>query len=413
MLLTLLACNGSPDDSDPQADGPTFYEDVAPILSDNCWSCHQSGEIAPFTLTSFEDTQLVASAVADSVAKRRMPPWLATDDGSCNDYQHSVWLEQDDIDTIVEWATGAQLEGDPANQPALPESQASLEDYTHSLPLTDVYLPDFASGKDDYRCFIIDPGLTQDGFLASYEIVAGNPQVVHHVIVYVPNDEGALADAYALDDQDPGDGYSCFGSANVSSYMSAVWAPGRNVWTYPEGTGVPLEAGMPHIMQVHYNDTGSEQGDTTEVRYKIVDSVEGQLYPWFLVNSDIAIPPGEENHQEKQTVRIGSYIVEELEGVDVPDTFELTAVGPHMHQIGSALRASVKTGDEETCLIDVPRWDFNWQFAYEFETPVSITPDSRVTLECDYDSTDNDQTVYWGDGTQDEMCLLTMFSVFY
>jgi hypothetical protein len=405
MLLTLLACIGASDDT-ANLDQPTFYEDVAPILADNCWSCHQSGEIAPFVLTSYEDTRLVAGAVADSVVSRRMPPWLAKDDGTCNEYEHSVWLDDADIQTIVDWAGGDQLEGDPANAPSLPAPQATLDDYTHTLPLTDVYSPAFSSGLDDYRCFIIDPGITSESYLAAYEVVPGNPEVVHHVIVYVPDSPSALADAYALDDAEAGDGYTCFGGPNVGSYMAAAWAPGRNVWEYPEGTGVPLEAGMPHIMQIHYNDTGSELGDQTEVRYKLVDEVDGLLYPWFLVNSDIAIPEGKADHVETQTTRLGNYIGNY--------EFTLTAVGPHMHQMGTTLKATAELGDgSEVCLIDVPRWDFNWQFAYELTNPIEMGGDTKVTLECGYDSTDATGTTYWGDGTQDEMCLLTMFSVFY
>ena len=404
MILLSLACNGSTQETaSPQQ--PTFYEDVAPVLADNCVSCHQTGEIAPFPLVSYEDTVLVANAVADSVQERRMPPWLAKDDGSCTEYKHSVWLEDEDLQTIVDWVQGDQLEGDPANAPALPDPQPSLDDYTHSLALTDVYVPDFGGESDDYRCFIIDPGFTHDTFINAFEVVPGNDEVVHHVITYVPSSQAALADAYERDDADPGDGYTCFGGPNVDAFMASMWAPGKNVWEYPPGTGVPVDAGMPHIVQVHYNDTGSEEGDATEVRYRTVDEVDGWLYPWFLVNSDLNIPPNTQGHVESATHKMNQW-------VGFGD-FTLTAVGPHMHKLGTGLKASAKTRDgEEHCLIDVPRWDFNWQMAYEFVEPIEMSGGTEVTLECTFDSSGVDSYTHWGDGTGDEMCLLTMFSVF-
>ncbi len=53
-----------------------------------------------------------------------------------------------------------------------------------------------ATGHDDYRCFLLDPKLTQQTLVKGVDIVPGNPDVVHHVIVFkVAKDEVARAHA--------------------------------------------------------------------------------------------------------------------------------------------------------------------------------------------------------------------------
>ena len=70
---------------------------------------------------------------------------------------------------------------------------------------------------------------------------------------------------------------------------------------------------------------------------------------------------------------------------------------------GSTIRPGA-AGDTE-CLVDVPSWNFNWQMAYFYDTPLPITPDDRLRITCSYDTTSRDDDVVWGEGTQDEMCI--------
>ena len=408
LLLALSACDTTSDPDTNPSDAPTFYEDVAPILADNCVSCHQVGEVGPFELVDYESVTLVGEAVAVSVENRTMPPFLADNSGSCQTYEHAAWLEQEEIDTVRAWVDGGMLEGDPANAPAMPDPQAGLEDRTtHTLPMSSEYLADFEDSDDDYRCFVIDPGLTEDGFVTAFEIDPGDPEIVHHVIVYHPSDASALAEAYALDDEEAGDGYTCFGGPRVDSSMVAAWAPGRLVWEYPEGTGIAVEAGMPLIVQMHYNNGGISNKDASTVNLEIKPEVDRELTSWFLVHGDIAIPPGEEDHEETQMISLQNYA-----GFD-PGPIEVMGVGPHMHSIGKSMYAEVRYKDSEDteCLVDLPRWDFNWQFAYMFEEPVYMEGADRLFLNCHFDSSDRTETTYWGDGTGDEMCLLTMYTV--
>ena len=95
-------------------DGPTFAQDVAPILEKNCVTCHQSGGIAPFSLTSYDAAKSHAVRIAEATRTREMPPMPVNNDGSCNTYSNARWLTEDEIQTIGEWVEQDAPEGDGA-----------------------------------------------------------------------------------------------------------------------------------------------------------------------------------------------------------------------------------------------------------------------------------------------------------
>src|SRR5207302_174497 len=70
-----------------------------------------------------------------------------------------------------------------ATKTITPPAQAHLDVVTNTLDIGATYTP-HGSGDDDYRCFIVDPGLATDAFLTAYEVKPGEARVVHHVILY-------------------------------------------------------------------------------------------------------------------------------------------------------------------------------------------------------------------------------------
>src|SRR5437879_6466216 len=68
--LTLLACGtdvAGDDTPPPTTARATWYQDVAPIVSAHCMSCHQTGGIAPFALTTYEDARDNAKHMLDQI----------------------------------------------------------------------------------------------------------------------------------------------------------------------------------------------------------------------------------------------------------------------------------------------------------------------------------------------------------
>ena len=89
-------------------------------------------------------------------------------------------------------------------------------------------------GTDEYRCFLVDPGLRGPAFLTGSQFRPGNVDIVHHAIVFrvAPADIPA---ARQLDANDPGEGWTCFGGTGIGGDdparalgddWVAAWAPG-------------------------------------------------------------------------------------------------------------------------------------------------------------------------------------------
>src|SRR5947209_19174882 len=56
---------------------PTFNKDIAPILYQNCATCHRPGEVAQFSLLTYEDAAKRAKLISTVTQKRYMQPWQA------------------------------------------------------------------------------------------------------------------------------------------------------------------------------------------------------------------------------------------------------------------------------------------------------------------------------------------------
>lgn len=398
MLTLLVACAPKVDDA------PTYEVDVRPILEESCVSCHDEGGAGGFPLTTFEDVHATREAIASAVAERRMPPWLAGD--GCTDYEGDISLSDDEIATITAWADAGGPQGDPADAvhgdpvpfPTLDRVDATLAapDYT---PVGD---------SDDYRCFPLALPFEDDVYVTGYDIRPENAELVHHVVLYLAGPE-FRDDFVALDEQDEGAGYGCFGGPGVVNSDDAewlgAWAPGSVSGIFPEGAGIHVEAGSTLIFQTHYNlDNADPAVDATEIDLRVEDEVArpATIQPWanpgWLDSEAMDIPAGSEG------------VTHEF-GYIIPDdkSFTVHSASIHMHTLGKSGRMYVEPAEGgEECLLDVPRWDFNWQRGYRLSDPVDVYGGDRLVIECTWDNP-TDEDVYWGDGTGDEMCLGTMF----
>src|ERR1700733_1713809 len=79
----------------------TFARDIAPIIYQNCASCHRPGESAPFSLLSYEDTKRKAKTIGKATSSRIMPPWKA--EPASYAYRDERRLTEQQITLIQEW----------------------------------------------------------------------------------------------------------------------------------------------------------------------------------------------------------------------------------------------------------------------------------------------------------------------
>jgi hypothetical protein len=434
-----LAAVGCGDEPPPAAVAPTsspltYSNDIAPILEAKCTKCHRDGGIGPFRLTTYDQARAMALPMAAATRAGTMPPYYITHDGTCGEFDDHEALSPEEIAAIDSWATGGQKEGDPLTRPrpaplSVLEANAELKTPT----ITPVAQGGPLARNDEYRCFPMDSALDRDRFIVGYDVVPGNPAIVHHMEAFLVNTEQRNSEGktaaevlQALDDADPDrPGWPCFGSAAddlADQNIPIIWAPGQGPILFPEGMGVRQRKSDRLIIQIHYNLSHSGHGghgtassgssDSTTLRLRYADSVEREamVFPLDLFLETIqqpqpaSLPPGMKS--TRYTARITGT---ELGLGDVP-YLDVVSIMPHMH--GRGLRQEMRfrqPGEASQCTSKLDRWDFDWQKVYFYRgTRPRITPQTEIEISCEYDTSKDSEPVTPGWGTENEMCSAIM-----
>jgi Copper type II ascorbate-dependent monooxygenase, C-terminal domain/Copper type II ascorbate-dependent monooxygenase, N-terminal domain len=408
------------------ASAPTFYQDVRPLFDSKCVQCHQDGGIAPFSLHDYAEASPRANQIAAYTADRVMPPYLLETGGECGSFDESIALTDEQIALIGGWARAGALEGTPVEAAIPPVPR--LEDGTDiSIP---EFLPQIVGGPlalfDEYRCFAVPTNLSERAFVTGYDVLPGNPNIVHHVLAFIvdPNamsEDGSMTNQQAMDGlhapSPDREGWPCFNMAgdNVSVESAPVtWAPGQGVVSYPSGMGVALEPNRIIVMQIHYNmaDAGPAP-DQTKLRMKLAPTTERQGV--FLMGDDLirslyegppnALAPGQESVKFSW----------ETSGADIglpPGiSLDVLALFPHMHGRGHKYTFEYSPdGGDYQCQGRVNAWNFNWQRIYDYTTPLPFTAASKFRVTCDYDTSKDTEPVLPGWGTRNEMCFVMLMA---
>jgi peroxiredoxin len=372
----------------PKADSDvTYSKQIARIFQERCVSCHRRGEIGPFALTSYDEVVGWAEMIREVVQEQRMPPWHANP--AHGKFANDSRLSDEEKDQIARWVAAGAPEGDKRDLP--PPRQITVG-WQIGEPDAVVYMraepyqvP--ATGEVRYQYFVVDPGFKEDKWVQAAECRPGNRAVVHHIIV------GVLP-AGANRPEQVFDGLR-------SDWLTAT-APGARPLLLREGMAKLIPAGSRLVFQMHYTPNGTPQEDRSCVGLKFVDAktVKQQVGTDKAANPRFRIPPGDGNHKVDATHTFGQDML-------------LLALFPHMHLRGKSFRyTAIYPDGQREILLDVPRYDFNWQNAYEFVEPKRMPRGTRLLCEAAFDNSaenlanpDPTATVRWGDQTWEEMMI--------
>src|SRR4051812_28694331 len=234
------------------AASPTYHKDVAAILQKNCQDCHRPGQVAPFSLLSYDQARKRASDIAHVTGERTMPPWPASTSFGGPFLDQRV-LSEADLATLRAWVDAGCPEGDPKDAPPPREFSS---DWPLGKPDLILTMPEpyalEADGNDEFRVFVLGTDLPEDRWIRAVDFKPGNRKVVHHVLSAVDN-SGA---ARVLDAKDPKPGYSSvggFGDGVRPLGFLPIWTPGTRPRLSPEGSGYLLPKGSDVLMQMHYH----------------------------------------------------------------------------------------------------------------------------------------------------------------
>src|SRR5262249_54351253 len=105
------------------------------------------------------------------------------------------------------------------------------------------------------------------------------------------------------------------------------------------------------------------------------------------------IPAGAKGYQVKSTCTVNG-------------NWRVLGIAPHMHQHATAFTSF----QDNTCLMNIPHWDFAWQGGYFFEQPMDLTAGTKIQTTCTYDN-GGSSSIAFGEATTDEMCFGFLYVV--
>ncbi len=395
LSIFIVSCNNS-----RLPEKITFSEHIAPIIYQNCTSCHRTGEAGMFNLLTYQDIASRSKVIKFVTQTRYMPPWPA--DASYTHFVNEKILNENEIELISRWVDNGCEIGDSAKIPQLPVfpvgSQLGKPDLV--IRLRDAYKIK-GNGKDQFLLMRVPYQIPIDTFVSVIEVVPDNRKLLHHVNAQLLSYEfdkkkdvfkgNTVVDLEVCPDKLKA--YNEIGLANddditfpaltqsVTNYLPSVVPP-----VYPDGIGgfKMVRKGAIFLKDIHY---GPSRIDTTDQTSFNVFFAKG---------------PPVRPLQEFQMGTFGvSPIVPALvvapntlftvhSDYTLPSDISILTINPHMHLLGKFFLAYAVTLQHDTIpLIRINKWDFRWQYFYTFEKMLKIPRGAIIHAEGVYDNTRN------------------------
>jgi mono/diheme cytochrome c family protein len=368
----------------------SYATDVAPILADKCLSCHQDGGIGPFAMKDYSVVKGFAPMIREALRTDTMPPWHP--DPTIGKFKHDASLTSAQIKTVVHWIEAGAPRGDGADPLAAavgvaPEWPLGKPDLIINAPA--YAIP--ASGVVQYQYPTAPNPLTEGRWVKAASIMPGDRRGVHHILA------GYISGA-------PKAGPASAGQweANYGEY-----AVGGESFQVPAGLGIYLPPGGSMGFQMHYTPYGKEAVDNSRIGfyfYKNGEMPEKIMRHTVIADNFIELPPETDKHKEV------AYLT-------FPKEALLYSVFLHTHYRGEAGSLDMVMPDgSKTALINLPRYDFNWQRTYDFAEPIRVPAGAKLVATYLYDNSvrnganpDPKSTVTWGDQSWEEMHYTSLY----
>jgi hypothetical protein len=384
---------------------PTFTKDIAPIIFENCTPCHRDEGAAPFSLTNFNQVNRKKKTILEVTQSGYMPPWPAD-----RNYSHFIgerYLTSEQKELIKRWIETGAVEGKPEDLPP-PLTFSSVSRIGE--PDTTVWFDSiFIEGNSRDRFFIatLPIELPEDKYVRAMEFLPNKNNLVHHMngrLLNYEDDkketvfEGERLLNLEVSEADYNEQFEALKLANddgsrPQQINSAVnYLPGVEGTLYPEGIG-GFKIHKKSILiadDIHYGPISKGKWDHSHVNIFFSDEPpkrpinevmlgtngEGKIIP------PLVIPP---NQITKHTVFL-----------EIPQDISVLTINPHMHLLGKSFKAYALPPNGDTIrLINIPRWDFRWQYFYTYPKMLKIPKGSVVYVEAEFDNTlDNPNNPY-------------------
>ncbi len=363
----------------------TYAKQISSIVDRRCIECHRQGGIAPFPLDSYDAVAAWAETIREVVEDGRMPPWHANP--KYGHFANDCRMPEAEKQLFYEWVANGVPKG---SNDELPPKREFVDGWAMGTPDLLLTMPEPITippaGVVDYQYVSVDPGFTEGKWVRASEIRPGAPSVVHHIVVFI----------------NPPGGDPIVKERGVGFEMVGSYVPGSHPMTLDEGVARYVPAGSTFVFQIHYTPDGIERRDQSRIGLYFAEpaAVRRTMQTGVAANLDFEIPPQAANHRVEAAHRFSH-------------DMELHALMPHMHYRGKSFRAeAIYPNGSREVLLDVPRYDFNWQNNYKFAKPKFVPEGTLLRCIAHFDNSednlanpDPNVAVRWGEQTWNEMMI--------
>jgi peroxiredoxin len=370
----------------PAGEPVTYHKHVAAIMQAKCQECHRPGEAGPFALMTYRQAKDWSAMMREVVADDVMPPWHAT--APYGHFKNDRRLTADEKKTLLAWVDQGCPEGDAKDAPPprkFAEGWRLGREPDEVLRFKDaVKVP--ATGDVAYKYIQVGAPFPEDRWVTAVEVRPEQRAVVHHIIAFVIP---------------PGTTPLDLAGSKFARFMLGAYVPGDQPIVAAPGQAKKIPKGSTILLEMHYTPNGRAVADRSAVGLCYSKQApEVELHSVAVMNDKFRIPPGAANQEVKSKFTF-----------DKATTLE--SLTPHMHVRGKAFRYELVTNDgKRETILDVPKYDFNWQSSYYFATPLKIPAGSSLECTAWYDNSDKNpfnpdpkKTIGWGNMTTNEMMI--------
>lgn len=426
LLLLAIGCD--------EAQSPTYYDDVQPIITRSCATCHSDDGVA-IALTLPVATAL-SKTIYDKVTSGEMPPWMP--DETSVKLADSFGLSAKDRETILAW-TKNPIAG--SYQPAPPRPARLPQRPADKTLMMDVDYVGPSLPSDEYRCFVIGQ-TSQSVSIAAYEWILPSGRVLHHITGQILNARG-VASALARSGTDGRPGYNCISidSADTVTFFG-VGSSGNDIGTaLPDGLTYTIPTGGAIALQVHYV-VGATGGRAGVKLWTSTDTNDLPLTAWPFwapvelpcptgVVDDVQSPCNRQNAFNRETILSPSETQELADGVwsncggsaatftaglsytsgvipqhwIVPTSCEIQVSGSptiwlihlHAHTRATSIALDIaQPGEDWKTVLNIPWWRWHWERPYRLAEGLHLSTGSRARVRC---TLDNGSSTQWSRST--------------
>ncbi len=351
------------------------YDDVAPLLNENCVRCHRPEGLGPFSLTSYEEARARADRIAELTAARRMPPWQPVRGYGASPFEGEPRLTAADVDRLRRWAAaGAPAGSARGAAPAIPGAEWPLGEPDLVVSLAEPYT--VAAGRGvEYRNFALPIDIPAPRWVRAVDV---RPDAAARTSIQrarITLDDTGTGRRLEEDQDTPGYPGLAPDDGRFPPGDFLVWSGGRRTAPPAGGFAWRIDPGTDLLLQLGLRLREQPVEVQASVGLYFADQPPARRAVGIVLDAPaLDIPAGEPAHVVEDR-----YIL--------PVAVEVAGVYAYLHRLGTAVEVMAEVADGTAPgLLRIDDWRFDWQDGYRYAEPVRLPAGTLLRARFRFDN---------------------------